>query len=55
MHDIVIGAIALFGIVIVAASGYRFMSREDDRFERIALGDAPAAWGAETADATLVR
>ena len=55
MNDIVIAAFALFGVAVVAATGYRFIAREDDRFERIALGDSPAAWGEATADATLIR
>jgi hypothetical protein len=55
MNDIVIAAFALFGVAVVAATGYRFIGREDERFERIALGDSPAAWGEATADATLIR
>jgi hypothetical protein len=55
MTDIVWAAVAVFGLVIVAASGYRFITREDERFERIALGSAPAAFSTETADATLIH
>lgn len=55
MYDLVIAASALVGIAIIAVSGSRFMVHEDDRLERVALGDSPAAWGTDTADATLVR
>ena len=55
MHEIVIAAIALFGVVIVAASGHKFMLREDDRHEFVALDSAPALWSEETADAAISR
>jgi hypothetical protein len=55
MTDIVWAAFAVFGVVIVAATGYRFISREDERFERIALGSAPAVFTTDTADATLIH
>ena len=55
MHDIVLASVALFGVIIVATVGSRFMAREDDRAERIALGDSPAAWGQDTADVFMVR
>lgn len=55
MNEIVLAASALFGVVIICASGYKFMGREDDRLERIALGDSPAAWGEATADEVMTR
>lgn len=55
MSDIVMAAIALFSVVVIAASGHRFINREDERFERIALGSSPATFSDETADATLIR
>jgi hypothetical protein len=55
MHELVFAAIALFGVIMVAGFGVRFVSRADERFERIALGDSPAEWGADTADAVMAR
>jgi hypothetical protein len=55
MSDIVFAAVALFGTIIVATAGYRFIGREDDRFERIALGASPAAWSDDTTDEVLRR
>jgi hypothetical protein len=55
MHDIVFAAAALFGVVVVAISGHKFMVRDDERFERIALGVTPAVYSDAIADEVVSR
>ncbi|MDM4763956.1 hypothetical protein QT381_13155 [Galbitalea sp. SE-J8] len=55
MSDIVLALIALGGIIGVAASGVRFIARDDLRLDEAVRIDLPAAWGERSADEVAAR